>query len=61
MQIKIYINDKEELTLLDSNPMEVKDLLKVLKDINAEQRRTSDRIVGISVVIIIILLIILWR
>ena len=38
-----------------------KDLLKVLKDINAEQRRTSDRIVGISVVIIIILLIILWR
>ena len=38
-----------------------KDLLKVLKDINAEQRRTSDRIVGISVVIIFILLIILWR
>ena len=38
-----------------------KDLLKVLKDINAEQRRTSDRIVGISVVIIIILLIMLWR
>ena len=32
MQIKIYINDKEELTLLDSNPMEVKDLLKVLYD-----------------------------
>ena len=38
-----------------------KDLLKVFKDINAEQRRTSDRIVGASVVIIIILLIMLWR
>ena len=30
MQIKIYINDKEELTLLDSDPSEIKDLLKVL-------------------------------
>ena len=38
-----------------------KDLLKVFKDINAEQRRTSDRIVGVSVVIIIIFLIMLCR
>tara|TARA_R110002012_G_scaffold356_8_gene1366 strand:+ start:286 stop:543 length:258 start_codon:yes stop_codon:yes gene_type:complete len=30
MQIKVYINDKEELTLLESNIMEVEDLLKVL-------------------------------
>ena len=30
MQIKIYINGKEELTLLDSNPTEIKNLMKVL-------------------------------